>query len=76
MTLIYSDDGDTRSFTLGAEVLGYSLRYHLTSVPMIALVTESTSDSDRALLRRAGWAIQNIRTISNPNAQHAERLDY
>lgn len=70
VTLLYG------GFLLGARVLGQSLKESGTKKELIAMCTETVSDTTKEVLRRDGWTIRPILNIHSPYEGLSKRGDY
>lgn len=70
VTLLYG------GFLLGARVLGQSLKETGTRKELIALCTETVSDTTKQVLRKDGWTIRPILNIHSPYDGLSKRGSY
>lgn len=70
VTLLYG------GFLLGARVLGQSLKETGTKKELIALCTETVSDTTKEILKKDGWTIRSITNIHSPYEGLSKRGDY
>ncbi len=75
VTLVDEHD-DNGGYVDGAVALGYSIQKHHSAPYMIALIDKNLSPEAIFRLRKAGWDIQQIDLVSNPNGDHSWRFEY
>lgn len=64
----------SHSFVSGAVVLVHTLRATATDIMRVALVTTDVDEAHRAVLQSAGWDVQEVAKLPNPNAGHKEHF--